>query len=277
MWKLYQVVLRLRSPLHVGYIKIGNLMRTRPYVLGKTMWGAVTAALAITQWNGDFQKAQEQTRNTLAFSYFYPALETEHPLWPRYTGEGLCYGDNAMPAAEFERRLISAYGSTALDYSCNAAAAGSLHEVELISPYDRCEGKPVYLVGYIFEHKNSSLNWQNVLNHIRLGGERKSGWGQVSCHDIQQCSGPLFSLPVELTAERPKVQIKKGEPVRAHVPADAIHAVGLIEPLVGRETRESAHFGGVFPERVPICWVPGACVMSERVFQIDHYGVWGLP
>lgn len=274
MWRLYKIVLQLRSPLHVGYIKIGNLMRTRPYVPGKTIWGAVTAALALERFGGDFQKAQEQTKSILAFSYFYPALEIDSPLWPHYTEDGLCYGNQRMSAVEFERRFLAAYSSTALDYSCNAAATESLHEVEFISPRDRCEGRPVYLVGYIFEHQNSLLDRWDGLHRIRLGGERKSGWGQVSCHDVQRCSELLFDLPVRLTTERPSVYIRAKEPIRAHVPADAIYAVGLIEPLVGRETRQAAHCGGVFPERVSICWAPGSCVMSEGVFQIDHDGVW---
>lgn len=274
MWKLYRIVLRLRSPLHVGYLKVGNLMRTRPYVLGKTIWGAMTAALALRQFNGDFKKAQDETRSGVAFSYFYPALASERPLWPCYRENGLRYGEEQMPAAEFERRLISAYGSTALDYSCNAAAVGSLHEVEFLSPYDLLEGKPVYLVGYVFEHRDNTLRWHEVLGHISLGGERKSGWGRVSLHNSPQESSDLFGLEVELGKERPQVRVKADQCVLAHTLVNAVKAIGSIEPLVGRETHEAARFGESLIQDVPICWAPGAVLQDDYTLEIDPYGIW---
>ena len=42
-WRAYKIVLRLRSPLHIGRGKVGNLQRTRPYVAGRNLWGALTA------------------------------------------------------------------------------------------------------------------------------------------------------------------------------------------------------------------------------------------
>lgn len=274
MWKLYRVVLRLRSPLHIGYLKVGNLMRTRFYVLGKTIWGAVTAALAVEKFNGDFQKAQEQTTNSLAFSYFYPALEIEKPLWPHYTEKGVFYGAQRMPQAEFERRLISSYSATALDYSCNAAAVGSLHEVEFLSPYDLCEGKPIYLVGYIFERQETKLPWRKVLGNVRLGGERKSGWGCVAVEQLLSPETQAFDLQVDLSGERPRVHVKAGLSVLAHTAATAVKAGGQIEPLVARETHEAGRFGTSFSKDVPICWAPGAVLQADYTFEIDLYGIW---
>lgn len=274
MWQLYRVVLRLRSPLHVGYLKVGNLMRTRPYVPGKTMWGAITAALAVERFNGDFRRTQQQVSQNLAFSYFYPALNPEDPLWPCYTEEGLCYGMQKMPASEFERRLIWVYGSTALDYSCNAAASGSLHEVEYLSPYDQQEGRPVYLVGYIFERQGSAVPWRDVLDKLRLGGERKSGWGQVVLKEDLGTSSDLFGLTVDLQQERPIVTVKQGDTLYAHALTLSVEAAGEIEPLVGRETQEAGRFGGVLTAHVPICWAPGSRALSDRRLQISEHGVW---
>lgn len=274
MWKLYRIALKLRSPLHVGYLKMGNLMRTRPYVPGKTIWGAVTAALALHKFDGNFKGAQDAVKSALAFSYFYPALEPDKPLWPCYTEKGFCYGEKQMLATEFERRLISVYGSTALDYSCNAAAAGSLHEVEFLSPYDLYEGRPVYLVGYVFERQESSLQWCEVLGHIRLGGERKYGWGCVAVERGPSSESQIFSLQVELSGERPRVRVKAGSPVLAHTVAAAVQARGQIEPLVARETHEAGRFGGSFSQDVPICWAPGAVLQADYTFEIDPYGVW---
>jgi hypothetical protein len=274
MWKLYQVVFRLRSPLHVGHIKVGNLMRTRSYVLGKTMWGAITAALAVERFDGNFQKAQQQVSQHLAFSYFYPALDKNDPLWPQYTEKGLCYGAQSMLAAEFERRLLSTYGSTALDYASNTAAIGSLHEVEFISPYDQRDEGPVYLVGYILERHGNSLAWTDVLSKIRLGGERKSGWGQVSLEQGPCSSLYLFGMRVDLEQGRPRVSVQAGEFLRAHALATSVQATGQIEPLVGRETLDAAHFGGVLAPQVPICWVPGSKLLAARQLEIGEHGIW---
>jgi hypothetical protein len=274
MWKLYQVVFRLRSPLHVGHIKVGNLMRTRPYVLGKTIWGAVTAALAVERFDGDFPKAQQQVSQLLAFSYFYPALEKNDPLWPQYTKDGLCYGATRMSAAGFERRFLFTYGSTALDYTSNTAAEGSLHEVEFISPYDTQEGGPVYLVGYILERQGNSLAWRDVLSKIRLGGERKSGWGQVTLEERPCSRSDLFGIEIELEKERPWVKVKAGECLRAHALATHVRATGQIEPLVGRETHDAARFGGILAPQAPICWVPGSQLLNDQRLEISEHGIW---
>lgn len=272
MWNLYRIVLRLRSPLHVGYLKVGNLMRTRPYVLGKTIWGALTAALALHQFKGNFGEAQNEVKSYLAFSYFYPALEPDEPLWPCYTEKGLRYGEKQMPAAEFERRLISVYGSTALDYSCNAAAVGSLHEVEFLSPYDLYE--PVYLVGYIFERQDNKLQWREILGNIRLGGERKYGWGKICVEQYSKQNTELFGLEVELGEKRPQVRVKADQHVLAHTLVNAIKAIGSIEPLVGRETHEAARCGESFAQNIPICWAPGALLQADYTLQIDPHGIW---
>ena len=44
-WRAFEVVLRLRSPMHIGCGKVGNLQRTRPYVTGRVLWGALTMRL----------------------------------------------------------------------------------------------------------------------------------------------------------------------------------------------------------------------------------------
>ncbi len=249
-------------------------MRTRPYVLGKTIWGAVTAALAVERFDGNFQEAQQRVSQHLAFSYFYPALKQDDPLWPQYTKEGLCYGAERMSASEFERRFLSTYSSTALNYTSNTAEEGSLHEVEFISPYDQREGGPVYLVGYILERQGNSLAWRDVLSKIRLGGERKSGWGQVILEQEPCSSSDLFGVEVELEKERPWVKVKAGECLWAHALATRVQATGQIEPLVGRETHDAARFGGVLAPQVPICWMPGSQLLSDQQLEISEHGIW---
>jgi hypothetical protein len=46
---MYHLVLRLRSPLHIGWNKTGNVQRTRSYVTGRNLWGALTMRLTRDQ------------------------------------------------------------------------------------------------------------------------------------------------------------------------------------------------------------------------------------
>ena len=55
VWTIYRVTLKLTSPLHVGWKKIGNLMITRPYVTGRTLWGALTARLVRDKKNTNYE------------------------------------------------------------------------------------------------------------------------------------------------------------------------------------------------------------------------------
>ncbi|NJK52088.1 MAG: hypothetical protein HC936_03380, partial [Leptolyngbyaceae cyanobacterium SU_3_3] len=44
-WRAYRVVFKLKSPMHIGCGKMGNVQRTRPYVTGRVFWGALTMRL----------------------------------------------------------------------------------------------------------------------------------------------------------------------------------------------------------------------------------------
>ncbi|MFO3796680.1 MAG: RAMP superfamily CRISPR-associated protein, partial [Anaerolineales bacterium] len=167
-WKMYSVTFRLLSPLHVGWFKQGNLQRTRPYLSGKALWGALTARLARMK-NANYDEIGKQVNEWLAFSYFYPSTQKGNvSLWP--------WGKQAD---EFTWRYLGSYASTALNYEQNSAEEGSLHETECINPYTR-EGEAVYLVGYLFEKQGCPLEWREALQRIQLGGERKYGWGRVT-------------------------------------------------------------------------------------------------
>jgi len=257
----------------VGHIKVANLMRIRQYVPAKTVWGAIVHALVQHGLSKDFEEAQNQVSEHLAFSYFFPALAENEPLYPRYTEKGLRYGVKGMTADEFERRLLSSYGSTALDYFSNTALQGSLHETEFISPFDQIDGKPVYLIGYIFERESSDLGWKKVLSEVRLGGERKLGWGKVRLERIDVSPADFFGLDVRLNTDRPWVKMKANNHLMAHCEVGTLQARGQIEPFLGRETREAVRFGGALVDHVPVCWVPGSLVLEDVVLQIDKSGV----
>ena len=275
-WKAYQVVLRLLSPMHIGWIKQGNLQRTRPYVTGKALWGALTARLTRDHPDlGDYPTVGQRVRDELAFSYFYPAVGEDVNLWPWEKPD------------EFAWRYLGSYASTALDYGRNTAEEGSLHETEFIAPYTR-DSQQVYLVGYIFERQGCTLPWQDVLSRLQLGGERTYGWGRVRCPD-GPASVPAGELlfgryAMQLDRDRPVLRASQDVPLLAHAlaaefqgrqPVSSVR--GPVEPLLGRETDPQGRFGAHLPE-ARICWTPGGILTADAEIIIGEYGIWeGAP
>lgn len=214
-WAAHGVILRLRSPLHVGHSKVSNLQRTRPYVTGKTLWGALTARLTrdgfvppngFTPGKNPYVEVGYYVSQHLAFTYFFPAVKLIAGTQPDLTDRWLCVDNYLLsftPLDDLGTYLfLDSYASTALDYERFGAEEGSLHEVEFISPRTRpladtpladhiadLYGMPdpdaselgaqVYLVGYLAEYGTSGLNWQEALGKLQLGGERGYGWGRV--------------------------------------------------------------------------------------------------
>ncbi|MFN3743008.1 MAG: CRISPR-associated protein [Anaerolineales bacterium] len=262
-WKMYSVTFRLLSPLHVGWFKQGNLQRTRPYLSGKALWGALTARLA-RMTNGDYEKIGKQVNEYLAFSYFYPSTKVgQVSLWP--------WGEQAD---EFTWCYLDSYASTALNYEQNSAEEGSLHETECISPYTR-QGERVYLVGYIFEKEDCSLQWRKACEQIQLGGERKYGWGRVQPEGEWQKTEAFWpGWEVELKAERPILISKEEANLYAHLCySDSVASVrGTLEPLVGRETR-AVNEHGQHIQFHGLAWAPGSICKGELRVQIGEFGI----
>lgn len=281
-WTAYRIVFRLKSPLYVGHLKIGNLQRTRHYVPGKTLWGALTARLTrdSPRLGGDYEKVGHDASEQLAFSYFFPALDLNNPLYPNYTDDGLQYGPNdsrkRMTSDEFSWRLLSSYASTAVD-ARRTAAEGSLHEVEFLSPFDRKTQRSVYLVGYIFERWGCRLRWQEVLDRLQFGGERGYGWGRVSLYELGDPTEGEFNLfnrwVVDLRQQKAVITVPKDEPLLAHTCCDNLPAHGQIEPWLGRETLNPEQYGAKLSQ-AKVCWVPGSRVADESRLTIGRYGLW---
>lgn len=268
-WKMCKVQLRLLTPLHVGWLKQGNLQRTRPYVTGKVLWGALTARLTRDHFNGsNYEQVGKRVNEQLAFSYFYPVSSETLDLWP--WGKG---------ADEFAWRYLQSYASTALNYAHNRAAEGSLHETEYIAPQTR-DGEPVSLLGYIFEQEGCNLKWQEALSRLQLGGERGYGWGRVRLKGESQEkgepqeTGEFFpGWQVDLSGERPQLKAADGKAVfYAHVQAQGVQGRGTIEPFLGRETASDGRHGESLSQAL-ICWAPGGEADKVQV-RIGRFGVW---
>lgn len=281
-WKVYQIVLRLHSPMHIGQMKLGNIQRTRPYVTGKALWGALTARLTRDQAPPGksatapdlYEAIGQQAHQRLAFTYLFPTTRQDGKvdIWPWEEG--------------FGPRFLGTYASTALSYPRQSAAEGTLHEVECIVPHTLDGGNPVYLAGYISAREDAP-DWEFVLGRLQLGGERGYGWGRVELARSEEwdLTQPLFGwYAVDSNHWPPVLRATEGARLVAHaLAADfsddgvvrrAVQGIeGPVEPLVGRETGFDGRFG-VRVSRARICYVPGCVVQPGSAFQIGPYGIW---
>lgn len=281
MWTAYQVVLRLQSPMHIGAGKVGNLQRTRSYITGRNLWGALTERLTRDGNGKNYGDVGKAVHEGLVFTYFYPTTNTKGSvtLWP--------WDD----PARFRYLYLSSETSTALDPATGSAEEASLHEIECILPYTR-EGAPVYLIGYIFQHESFNLDWQDALTRLQIGGERGYGWGRVEDSVVKMIDADqidLFHLGHVAYLGGPWVRVLLH--AGARIPVHALAAPfgdrppvpqsvtdGSVEPLVGRETTPKGRFGVQISD-ARICYVPGAWVKTDvpeekRSAQIGHFGVW---
>jgi len=258
-WTPYLVSLRILSPLHIGWRKIGNLQQTRPYVTAKTLWGALTARLVRDQGDTNYQEIGDKVDEELRFTYFYPSLTRDRvEIWP--------WDNNSK---RFSWMYLGSYGSVATKE--NIAEEGMLHEIEYISPRSRND-EEVYLIGYIIEKEGCKLNWRVALKRIQIGGERGYGWGRIELIDDPKKTETCFDYNIDDEENSPQITVPKGNPILSHALADGLNCKGTIEPLVGRETDENKGFGGVI-SRAEICWMPGSIVRANKIFNIYSKGI----
>lgn len=279
VWRAFEVVLRLRSPMHIGCGKVGNLQRTRPYVTGRVVWGALTMRLTRATAQGregaadsrKYKEIGEQVHQHLAFTYFYPALKSGadyRVAWP-WENE-----------STFRRRFLSSYQGTALAYPQQSAAEGLLHEVEFVSPHTLDTGEAVFLKGYVFEKESCGLDWQSAFRLLQVGGERGYGWGDVALVRASQLDATtLFGGVATFTGDgdRPHVRLSAHQRLLAHTVASGLHAAGDIEPLVGREWRSDnprRQYVGQSVVFCDICFTPGSVALQTLEYEVGTYGIW---
>jgi len=281
-WQMYTATYELRSPLHIGYHKVGNLQRTRTYIPARNLWGAVTEALTRRGFyttgapQGDYQKIGEWIKAHCAFGYWF-IWENDEPLCPHYEGNRLKYGP--LTATELERRYLDAHVNTALDAATTSAQAGSLHEVEFIMPYNR-EGVRTQVSGWVFLEETAwsllgtESKWRAFLETLQVGGERRYGFGQLRLNELKlNAKSNLEKLEWTLDAGRPCIEVLPGCPLLAHTLITGVEARGDIEPLVGRETHNSHTFGRVLTSS-RVCWTPGSVLTSPARLEIHQDGYW---
>ncbi len=256
MWKKVDIVFKLKSPLHIGYMPFkGSVVSpTRYYVPGRNLWGAITKRvtehLCEKPKADDYKKIGRQVMENFRFSYFY-LYDGRTIYFPRYTDEGLKYGDDKkeITKSEFERRFIGSLISTAID-SNGTAKDESLHEIEFINSRFKDENgdlKDVKIAGCIWVKENAKIEDKKVIindkgifignfNAIReliLGGESKYGFGHVLLDSINRVESSNLAPFKWKNPE--KIEIELNEPIVTHLKyGKNINFKGDIELLAGR-------------------------------------------
>lgn len=279
-WTLYRLVFRLRSPLHVGWGKIGNVQRTRPYLTGRSFWGGLTMRLTRLRHgragpvsdSALYRAVGDELNRTLAWTYFYPALRRDGDVrvhWPW------------TEARDFAPRFLGSYSSTALVYPHQAAAEATLHEVEFISPHTlERETQPVYLAGYVFARGDAADDWRDACRLLQFGGERSYGWGDVALHTLEpQASVALFDDAATFQGDgaRPRLSVPANGRLLAHTRPARARLAGDVEPLVGREWRSNNaanRHSGAHVEYSGIFLSPGGTALTATSFTVEPYGLW---
>lgn len=290
-WKAYRLVYQAKSPLHIGWSTLGYIKLTRYYILGKNMWGAITSNLVRTYYKyEDYTGVGNMLCSNMLNSYFYPALDPEIPLLPRFTDEGLKYG--IYTKSEFEKLFIKSYGQTAVLPSSNTAEDGSLHESEFISSIVEHEmtneQDPVYFIGYIFlrddiKYDGHTIEWEQIEEAIRelsIGGDRKYGWGGLKLINQPGKDGEksdMFGFDLTLSEQSLFVTIQGKAGIPAHLKiTDNIELIGNIEPLVGREWGDDRNTN-IGPGRkisaAKVCWMPGSILANKQTLKIRSFGI----
>ncbi|RDV81259.1 RAMP superfamily CRISPR-associated protein [Ammonifex thiophilus] len=256
-WTAYEVILRLETPLHIGWRRVGNLWQTRPYILPHQLLAALAARCAEWDVGGNedgspnpYVQKLEWLRKRMRFSYFFPTLERDPQgcYLPYYDERGnlkwkcgKCEPPelSELSAEEFDYLFLDAVMRTAIDHDRSAVQEGQLFAFEYVRPRCRewpggAEGKEVYFGGYVFlsEELSKELKKQvsaeeslaRLLDRLQVGGERKYGWGliRVSEKDLRGLPGEKIELygRREITVQLESelyVTVEKDVGIPAHV------------------------------------------------------------
>lgn len=283
-WQVYRLIFQIKSPLHIGWRKVSNLMQTRYYIPGRMFWGALTQSL--THWMGetDYRKTGLLVQENLCFSYFFPAEDPDLPLYPMHKPKGSYYGNYS--SIDFEKKFISITASTAIANENNAAEEGSLHEIEYLKPSLNL-GEPVFLVGHLFVQKKEEIMTEDndvkigdfslfhqIIASLRIGGERRSGFGCLElCIKNCQPVGDIFGYTFIEENQQCIVTVQKDSPLLAHALINGLSLKGTIEPLVSREWSNKGGPGRQL-SLLGLCYIPGTLVNEKMSFILKEYGIW---
>lgn len=296
-WQRYRLSWRLASPLHIGYRTIGTIARTRLWVPGRNVWGALIDALAraqgaTSQSPGKFGEVQKAVNAAMRFEAWFIGPVADHAWYPKYelrkegeVGEnGLHYGD--IPEREMQRLVLGANVSTAIDHGPTIAEEGMLFETEYISPcllrkditqHDIArwqKGEPVYLAGHLWAKATDEIrlnpddiivqgiSLKSIAGSLSIGGERAKGYGQL-------VEGTLGCAPDSAYIfDGEHLIVREMKPFPLWVETEGVTAIrGEVEPVVGRSTTDKGYGASLTKGR--FCWLPGSVCEQDITVQFD--------
>lgn len=286
-WKVYKVIFRLNSPLHVGYRQAGILARTRPYLPGRNLWGAVTVRLARLTAAGmpDYDGVGRRLKSSVIFTYCFPALkwpESDFTIFrPTFTERGLMWGN--LSHEEFHQKAITSYTATAIAHESRAAEEASLHEIEALAHRTK-RGEPVFLCGYILiveESMEPALEGfpiAEALRELRVGGEQRYGFGHLALAADPMPVNEVWGLQIDRIDQDGKVEIPAESPIWGHLECRPhLPVKGDLELLAGREyvSSDSTTAKSGPGQRLvlgKLFWVPGSLVIKSLPVRLNYDG-----
>ncbi len=290
-WRRLPLCFELLSPLHIGFLpnQPGTAVaRTRCYVPGKNLWGAVTASLTPRLYPhptaGNYRDVGESIREQVVFSYFYLS-DGAQLFTPDYTENGLVWGN--LTDRAFRARFIGSRVSTAIGEAGGAEDA-SLHEIEFVRHRIGSAGassQKVLLMGVVWIREDASgdhqvLHLEDVLREadLVLGGERNYGFGRLRLVPGNE----VFRVGASnWWPEDPEVSVSvdSGRPLIGHAPYRQDRTFrGEIEIVAGREYRRNgagAAFQrpGIEITNAGYCFAPGTRLGGGgMVARLDPWG-----
>jgi hypothetical protein len=123
---------------------------------------------------------------------------------------------------------------------------------------------------FLDETARRELDWSEWLRDLRVGGERRYGFGWMRLASFEEKQDAAWRLD----ESRPRVQVEEKKPLEAHTVVHGVGAAGQIEPFVGRETRKRSDRFGMALTQAEICWTPGSILLSPTEFILTEKGIW---
>lgn len=261
-FNLYQVVFLAKSPIHIGEKRLGFIQRTRYYIPGKSLWGAVTEDLTRALFSqpqyANYISIGEIVKKALIFSYFFITLNKDDlskAFIPSLKEKPLKYGfgDAQISQMEFEETFLSSYGSTAIEPKSNTALEASLHGIEYLNHLVWYKNKlrRVFFVGYLWAKAGEypldtdrkltiqcaadniifSLaggepkTLKDVLNSFQIGGEKNYGRGTLALHFLTATSSNTKlwgKYQAGIDGDSPFLQVDEENPIPAHLSLETL-------------------------------------------------------
>jgi hypothetical protein len=277
----YQILLELKSPLHVGYVSMGFVQKTRYYLPARSVWGALTAAYSRLnkQVMPDYKITGEQIEKNFKFTHFFICDRLDYHL-PRYATQSVVHYGN-LPQADFEKRFITSFAQTALDPWMLSADDESLHEKEVIShltiSQNDEEPRPVWLCGYVFVSRDEDAAILSNLENCQLGGDRKNGLGLVGTVETVPITedGEAWGREsgIRLTEKGIKISPKAPFPCHVKLNDKTLEFKGEVEFLRLRSWDQEKGAGQNIAVHPSPCWVPGSFSEQQTVLKPGSNGI----